>query len=106
VRVLAGVLCGAFLSTPVSAACDLSKVVGYTLVAKKTVVEFIEDGKRESGFKGCAYGRILVFEDNTGVQCADYDYNYAYRPDAYIFMRGSSIRICVDNYLYDANRLN
>jgi hypothetical protein len=89
----------------VSAACRLSKVVGYTLVAEKTVVEFIENGKRESGFTGCTYGRILVFEDNTGVRCVEYNYSYAYRPDAYIFMRGSSIRICIDNYWYDANQL-
>jgi hypothetical protein len=80
--------------------------VGYTLVAQKVVAGYIENGKRESSFNGCTYGRILVFDDNTGVQCAEYNYSYAYRPDAFIFVRGSSIRICIENDWYDAQSLN
>ncbi|MCK1391682.1 hypothetical protein [Bradyrhizobium sp. 1] len=94
------------ITESVAAQCKLERVIGYTLVAAKTVVAHIDDGKREDGFSGCTYGRILVFDDNTGVRCAEYNYEYAYRPDAYIFVRGGSIKMCIEGYLYDANSLN
>lgn len=37
------------------ARCDLSRVVGFTLVAKKTVVAYIEHGERVDGFNGCNF---------------------------------------------------
>jgi hypothetical protein len=98
-------ICLALISMHASAACRLGRVVGYTLVASKTVIAKIEDGKREDGFSGCTYGRILVFEDNTGLTCAEYNYEYAYRPDAYIFVRGSDFKVCIEGYLYDMNPL-
>ena len=97
--------CLSVVSRIAFAECDLDDVVGYTLVDKKTVVGYIEDGKREDGYTGCSYGRILVFQDGTGVSCADYNYDYAYRPDAYIFMSGSSIKVCIDDEMIDVRRL-
>jgi len=93
------------MSAQAFAACRLNRVVGYTLVAAKTVVAKIENGNREDGFSGCSYGRILVFDDNTGLRCAEYNYEYAYRPDAFIFIRGGDIKVCIEGYLYDMNPL-
>ena len=56
---------------PTLAACDLGRVVGYTLVFSKTIEAYIEDGKRVRGFSGCTRDRVLVFTDNTGVRCRD-----------------------------------
>src|SRR5437868_15321428 len=92
--------------TIAEASCRLDQVIGYTLVAQKTVVAKIQDDKREDGFTGCSYGRILVFEDHTGVRCQSYSYSYAYRPDAFIFLRGSSLRICIEDEWYDASPLH
>jgi hypothetical protein len=91
---------------PTSATCTLDRVVGYTLVAKKTIVGFIKDDTREDGFSGCEYGKVLVFEDNTGVRCGAYSYRYAYRPDAYIFVNSSSIKLCIEGEWFDAERLH
>jgi hypothetical protein len=104
-RLLIAIVCLALTSIQAFAFCKLNRVMGYTLVAQKTVVAKIEDGKREDGFSGCTYGRILVFEDNTGLRCAEYNYEYSYRPDAFIFVRGSDIKACIEGYLYDLNPL-
>ena len=90
---------------PTFAACNFDRVIGYTLVAKKTVVGFIKDDSREDGFSGCEYGKVLVFDDNTGVRCTAYSYSYAYRPDAYIFVNSSMIKICIKGEWFDAERL-
>jgi hypothetical protein len=47
------------------AECDLSELVGYKLVAQKTISGYIEDGKRSDDFEGCDFDRIIVFSDNT-----------------------------------------
>lgn len=67
-------------STPAFAECHLDEVVGYTLVAKKTVVAQVQDGKRSNGFAGCQFDRVLAFDDNTGVRCSEYNYEYDLRP--------------------------
>jgi hypothetical protein len=90
---------------PTFAACNLDRVIGYTLVAKKTVVAFIQDDKREDSFSGCQFGRVLVFDDNTGVRCTGYSYNYAYRPDAYIFVNSTLIKICIEGELFEVAQL-
>lgn len=84
-------------------ALDLSELVGYTLIAEKTVVGRIDDGKYEDGYEGCDYGRVLVFEDETGVECSEYNYDYAYRPEAYIFRRVASYKVVIDEDLMDIN---
>ena len=88
-------------STAARAECDLDDVVGYTLVEKKTVDRWVDEDEREDGFSGCSHGRLIIFTDNTAVVCAEYGYQYAYRPDAYIFTDGSDLKMCVDDDLYD-----
>ena len=89
------------LSSPALAECDLDDVVGYTLLASKTIEGRIDEGQREDDFEGCDFDRIIVFTDGTGVRCATYSYSYAYRPDAYIFSNGISMKMCVDDEYYD-----
>lgn len=97
-------VCSMFASAPAQA-CDLDDLVGWTLIAKKTVVAYIEDGAKEDGYKGCSYGRILVFNDGTGAACATYSYDYAYRPDAYVFSNGYSLKACIDDEMVDLRPL-
>jgi hypothetical protein len=90
---------------PSLAACNLDRVVGYTLIAKKTIVAFVQDDKREDSFSGCQFGRILVFDDNTGVRCTDYNYTYAYRPEAFLFANSSDMKMCVEGEWFEVARL-
>ena len=89
------------MASPAWAECDLDEVVGYTLIASKTIEGRIDNGKREDDFEGCDFDRIIVFSDNTGVRCTSYDYSYSYRPDAYIFSDGNSMKMCVDGDFYE-----
>ena len=86
---------------PTLAACNSNRAIGYTLVAKKTVVAFIQDDKREDSFSGCEFGRVLVFDDNTGVRCTGYSYNYV----AYIFVNSTLIKMCVEGEWFDVAHL-
>ena len=85
----------------------MSQFVGYTLVAQKTIVRFLEDDPgrgrslRQDGFEGCNFNRIIVFEDNTGVRCTGYGYQYAYRPTAQLFVSANSIKMCVEGTVYE-----
>jgi len=89
------------------AECDLSELIGYTLLAQKTISGYIQDGKRGDDFEGCDFDRTIVFDDNTGVRCMTFSYTYSFRPDAYIFASGpGSMKMCVDNELYDVAPLN
>ena len=88
-------------SSPALAECDLSELLGYTLIAQKTIDGYIENGKRSDDFEGCDFDRIIVFDDNTGVRCMTYSYSYAYRPEASIFANGAVMEMCVDGELYN-----
>lgn len=59
------------ISRPALAECDLSQLIGYTLVFSKIVNSYVQDGKHLRGFEGCTRDRVLVFADNTGVRCKD-----------------------------------
>jgi hypothetical protein len=84
------------------AECDLSELVGYTLLAEKTIDGYIENGKKSDDFEGCDFDRVIVFDDNTGVRCMTYSYTYSFRPDAYIFAGSAgSMKMCVEDELYD-----
>lgn len=87
---------------PCNAMCDLDQMVGYTLIAKKIIAGSITDEKKEDEFSGCDFDRILIFDDNTAVRCTNYSYHYAYRPTAWIFVKSSSIKLCIDNSWFDA----
>lgn len=92
---------------PAMAVCDLSRVVGYTLVFGKTIEAYIEDGKRVRGFEGCTRDRVLVFTDNTGVRCKETFVQAAQLPKAYLFARGpNDLKLCVESDMYDVAPAN
>ena len=85
---------------------DAKNYVGYTIVAVKTVTKWVDpsSGKSSDSFEGCEHGRIIVFDDNTALVCAEYGYQYAYRPDAAILSNGSSFVMVVEGDAYDMVR--
>ena len=94
-------------SRPALAVCDLSQVVGYTLIFGKTIQAYIQDGKRTNGFEGCAHDRVLVFTDNTGVRCKDAAVHAAVLPKGYLFARNANdMKLCVDDDIYDVAPAN
>jgi hypothetical protein len=94
------------LTLPCAASCSLDDAIGYTLVAKKKVMGFVENDRRDDSFSGCKFGRVLVFDDNTGVRCTGYTYHYAIRPAAYIFSNSYSLKLCIDGYWFGATRIH
>lgn len=80
---------------------DLRGLVGYTLVTSKTIAGYVKGSDVEDSFEGCEYDRVIAFTDGTGLRCASYNYSYAYRPEAFIFMRGSSVKMIVDGEIYE-----
>ncbi len=106
-RVLAVMLLPGLLARPALAACDLSQVVGYTLVFGKTIESYIQGGKRVDGFEGCTTDRVLVFTDNTGVRCKDTFVHAAKLPTAYLFARSATdLKACIDGDMYDVAPAN
>jgi hypothetical protein len=97
----AATLLAALSSRSALAVCDLSQVVGYTLVSGKTVEAYIQDGKRVSGFQGCVPDRVLVFTDSTGVRCKEAFVHTANLPKAFLFARNANdMKLCVDDDMY------
>jgi hypothetical protein len=81
---------------------DISDYVGWTVVAKKTIVAYVEsDGGGKDAFEGCNFYRKIIFEDNTYLTCTGYGYHYAYRPAATILRNGSSWKMIVDGEAFD-----
>jgi hypothetical protein len=93
------------LSGSPSISCDLDSMVGWTLIARKTIEGRIDKGVRHDDFEGCEYDRIIVFTDNTGVRCTGYSYSYSYRPTAYIWANSYSLKMCVGSSSYSVARL-
>lgn len=63
----------------------LSELVGYTVIASKTIDSFADRGKeKKDGFEGCEHDRVIIFTDGTAVTCRTYSYTYSYRPNAII----------------------
>jgi len=91
--------------SPAVAECDLGEVVGWTLIAEKTVEGYVENGKKDDSYEGCDYDRILIFSDQTAARCAEYEYSYAYRPTAYIFASGRLLKACIDDDMIDLQPL-
>ncbi len=67
---------------------DFSSLFGYIVIGTETV-----DGT----FEGCSHGRTVGFDRGGSVECAEYGYQYAYRPSAAILVTtvdtGSSVAI-------------
>lgn len=95
------------VSNPASAALadKLERLVGYTIIASKTVEAWAEDKKKSDGFEGCSHGRVIIFTDGTALTCNTYSYSYSYRPTAVILAKkiGASydFKMVVDNDVYD-----
>ena len=92
----------AFWASPLHAdlGYQLSGYVGYTIITVKTVAKSVDDDGEQTSFKGCKYGRIIVFDDGKYVTCSSYGYQYAYRPRAIILSNGSSMVMVVDDHIY------
>ena len=56
---------------------DFSSLFGYVVIGTETV-----DGT----FEGCSHGRSVAFDRGGSVECAEYGYQYAYRPSAAILV--------------------
>jgi hypothetical protein len=80
-------------------AVDLGRYVGFTIAGKKTIAGFQdEDGKHDTSFEGCNYGRRILFDDETYLTCTSYGYSYAYRPEAILLVRaGTWVMLVGDN---------
>ncbi|MBT1077106.1 hypothetical protein [Geobacter grbiciae] len=92
---------------------ELADLVGYVIVDSKTIKGWYDDDESEEGaFKGCKHGRVIVFSDNKVLTCAEYGYQYAYRPNAVILAKeityqGKSFydfKMVVGDEIYDMRR--
>jgi hypothetical protein len=113
---LLAVIAALAISTPASAdlAGKLERFVGYIIVDAKTIKGWYDtDGEKEEGaFKGCKHGRVIVFTDNKVLTCAEYGYQYAYRPTAVILAKpityqGNTLydyKMVVEDEVYDMRR--
>ena len=78
-------------------ATDFSNYVGYTIVWAGTVTGFQDpDEEPENSFKGCKLNRRLILDNRYSVYCKEYDYTYAYRPEAAVLSNGTSAVLIVD----------
>jgi hypothetical protein len=60
------------------------------------------DGTGEDGaFKGCTFRRVIVLDNNKGLTCAGYGYQYAYRPDAVVLVKDGMFKMLVEGEVYD-----
>jgi hypothetical protein len=101
------------LPTYAGLADDLDDLVGYTIIASKTIDRWHDDHEKgDTSFNGCSHGRVIVFTDNTALTCAEYGYQYAYRPAAVILAKeitfhGKSFhdfKMIVEDEIYDMRR--
>lgn len=92
---------------------ELENLIGYTIVDSKTIASWHDEDEKEDGaFKGCKHGRIIVFTDNKTLTCAEYGYQYAYRPTAIILAKEVSyqgksfydFKMIIENEIYDMRR--
>ncbi|MBV8801716.1 MAG: hypothetical protein JO131_01885 [Gammaproteobacteria bacterium] len=84
---------------------QINQFIGYTIVANKTIVGWYDnDGKKGDSFEGCNFNRVIVFDDNRTLTCAEYGYQYAYRPTATILSNGANIKMVVESDVYDMSR--
>ena len=113
-KCLVPILVIAFAAIPAYAdlADELENLVGYTIIASKTVERWYDDDEKDDAFNGCSHGRVIVFTDGTTLTCAEYGYQYAYRPTAVILgkevtYQGKSFydfKMIVEDEVYDMRR--
>jgi len=104
--ILTGALLGLVISTEAfllrSGSCEraLRRMEGWTIVKVGTV---------RGEFEGCEHDRLIEFDDGTILRCSSYGYRYAYRPDAVVFAKSSSVngtpftmvKMLVEDDVYD-----
>ena len=91
---------------------ELEDLVGYTIIASKTVERWYDEDEKDDSFNGCSHGRVIVFTDGKTLTCAEYGYQYAYRPTAVILAKeityqGKSFydfKMVVGDEVYDMRR--
>ena len=67
---------------------ELEDLIGYVIVDSKTIQGWYDDDESDdSSFNGCSHGRVIVFTDNKKLTCAEYGYQYAYRPKTIILAK-------------------
>jgi hypothetical protein len=89
-----------------AAGCDLDQVMGYQVVASRTIQGHLENGKPVYGFEGCEPGRVLVFTDRTGLRCKGSGLAHLELPKAWIFAKSKDdLKLCVGDDLYDVGPL-
>ncbi len=108
------VIFAALVALPAHAdlADELDDLVGYTITASKTIDRWYDDDEKDDSFNGCSHGRVIVFTDNTTLTCAEYGYQYAYRPTAIILAKEISyqgklfydFKMVVEDEIYDMRR--
>ncbi len=82
-------------SSSLFADCEsvLSSNVGWTIIDSKTIEGWRDPGKKkEDGFEGCDYDRVIYFMDGTHTTCSSYGYQYAYMPTAIILGRSVKLK--------------
>jgi len=85
-------------------ACELDAedFIGYTIVSSHTVTGHINrEGKEESYYVGCELGMVLIIDHNKQVTCAGYGYKYAYNPKMVLLSKGSNLKACIDDDVFD-----
>jgi hypothetical protein len=89
----------------------LSDLEGYYVLKVKAIDGWMDKDKKEkkSGFEGCDWDRVIIFDDGTTATCRTYSYTYSYRPKAALFVKPMtlngtnflSIRMLVGSNIYD-----
>ncbi|MBW1788376.1 MAG: hypothetical protein JRK53_17430 [Deltaproteobacteria bacterium] len=91
---------------------ELEDLLGYTIVAIKTIERWYDNDEKDDSFSGCSHDRVIVFTDGTTLTCSEYGYQYAYRPTAVILgkkinYQGKSFydfKMVVGDEVYDMRR--
>ena len=89
----------------------LSDLEGFYVLKVKTIDGWMDKDKKQkkSGFEGCDWDRVIIFEDGTTATCRTYSYSYSYRPKAALFVKPMthngtnffSIKMLVGSDIYD-----
>jgi hypothetical protein len=89
----------------------LSDLEGFYVLKVKTIDGWMDKDKnqKKSGFEGCDWDRVIVFDDGNTATCRTYSYSYSYRPKAALFVKPMahngtsfvSIKMLVGSNIYD-----
>jgi hypothetical protein len=90
---------------------ELSNLEGFYVLKVTTIDGWVDkdEKQKKSGFEGCDWDRVIIFEDGTTATCRTYGYSYSYRPKAALFVKPMthngtnffSIKMLVGSDIYD-----